>query len=152
MSKELKLVSPWENFYKEIQIMFEDDIDIDVVILDNVKTVKLYVDSATKADALMTLLPTEKVFGDLTVKIAVIPPNNQTKADVFARAFEGNPIFMDAAEARDFNYIFFRKKVVQYWNDNMGDGHGITSTLYQNIAKDVFGEIPGVFYCTSTEE
>lgn len=151
MSK-VKMVSPWENFYKEIQIMFEDDIDIDVVILDNVKTVKLYVDVASKAEALQELLPTEKSFVDVTVKIIVIPPNNQTKADVFTRAFEGNPIFKVAAEAKDFNYVFFRKEVVQYWNDNMGDGHGITSTLYQNIARDVFGEIPGVFYCTSTEE
>lgn len=151
MSK-VNMVSPWENFYKEIQLMFEDDPDIDVVILDNVKTVRIYVDVASKADALQELLPTEKTFGEVTVKITVIPPNKKIKADVFARALEGNPIFEEAAEAKDFNYIFFRKEVVQYWNDNLGDGHGITSTLYQEIAKDVFGEIPGVFYCTTTKE
>lgn len=40
-------------------------------------------------------------------------------------------------------------KVVQYFNDDLGDAHGVCSTLYQEIAKDVFGEHEGIFFCTN---
>ena len=49
-------------------------------------------------------------------------------------------------------YVVFVNEVVQYFNDDLGDVYGQCSTLYQEIAKDVFGETEGVFFCTDVEE
>mgnify|MGYP006958177364 CR=1 FL=1 len=42
----------------------------------------------------------------------------------------------------------FENKVVQFYNDQMDDINGNKSTLFQDIAGDVFGYDHGVFYCT----
>ena len=42
----------------------------------------------------------------------------------------------------------FAKEVVQYWNDSLSDPYGKVSTLYQDIAKDIFEDTDGVMFCT----
>lgn len=49
-------------------------------------------------------------------------------------------------------YVMFRKKVAQYYDDNLADYNGVRSTLYQDLAKEIFEEIPGVFYCTEVNQ
>ena len=49
------------------------------------------------------------------------------------------------------HYCVFKKEVAQYWGDNLGDPHGNVSTLYQEIAKDIFGESGGVIFCTDNK-
>lgn len=49
-------------------------------------------------------------------------------------------------------YIVFKNKVVQFWNDDLSDIYGNRSTLYQDIAKEIFGESSGIFFCTDKEE
>ena len=49
-------------------------------------------------------------------------------------------------------YVVFKNRVVQFFNDNLNDIYGNISTLYQEIASDVFKEISGVNYCTDIEE
>ena len=39
-----------------------------------------------------------------------------------------------------FTYVVFEKEVVQYWNDNLGDINGLRSTLYQDLAKEIFAD------------
>ena len=51
--------------------------------------------------------------------------------------------------ASDLVYVIFKKEVVQYFNDNLGDYNGICSTLYQELAKNVLKPQPGIFFCTS---
>jgi len=46
------------------------------------------------------------------------------------------------------DYVVFRNEVVQFFNDEMGDPNGLKSTLYQDIAKDVFADKDGIFFCT----
>ena len=48
-------------------------------------------------------------------------------------------------------YVVFKKEVVQYFNDSLGDIHGVCSTLMQDIAKDIFEDTEGVYFCTDTE-
>lgn len=43
----------------------------------------------------------------------------------------------------------FKNKVVQYFNDDLSDANGVCSTLYQEIAKRIFGENPMIYFCTS---
>ena len=39
-------------------------------------------------------------------------------------------------------------KYLKRRNDDLSDAHGICSTLYQDLAKEVFGESEGIFFCT----
>jgi len=49
--------------------------------------------------------------------------------------------------------VVFKNCVVQFFNDNLNDAHGVISTLYQNIAAEIFEDanLPGVHYCTDVE-
>lgn len=40
------------------------------------------------------------------------------------------------------------KEVVQYFNDNIGDINGNCSTLYEIIARDIFPNVNGIYFCT----
>ena len=150
----MKLSSPWVEFYREIEALFAQDDEVKVVYDEEKNEVKLYVENARKADALTQLLPAEKTFGNVMLKITVIPANDLevSKADLIAEAFDGNPALsyvqhVDAVIGA-FDYAVFQNKVVQFFDDNLSDINGNKSTLYQDIAKDVFGTDAGVFFCT----
>lgn len=150
----MKKSSPWVEFYREIEALFAQDDEVKIVYDEENNEVKLYVENARKADALTQLLPAEKIFGNVTMKVTVIPANNAkvSKADLIAEAFDGNPALsyvqhVDAVIGA-FDYAVFQNKVVQFFDDNLSDINGNKSTLYENIAKDVFGSDAGVFFCT----
>ena len=152
MKGKTSLSSPWVIFYREIEALFKDDPAISVDYDEDTKTIKLYVEGAEKADALAQLLPTERKFGNITVKIDVIPSNlgEPSKLQLFQKAFDGNPALSyihESVGVFDFDYVVFKAKVVQYLSDNTGDVNRLTSTLYQDIAKDVFEDTQGVFFC-----
>lgn len=150
----MKLVSPWVNFYREIEALFMQDPEVNVVYDEAANHLKLFVDDARKADAIRQLLPTEKTFGNVKMTIEVVPANDGAKAtvDVIQEAFRDNPVLSYIYKAQtplgEFDYAVFRKEVVQYYNDDMGDLNGNRSTLYQELAKDVFGTDKGVYFCT----
>ncbi len=160
MSKNIKnvgLASPWVIFYHEIQALFREDKDIKMTFDEENYIIKLYVTGTDKAEALEKLLPQEKQFGNVTLKILIIPANNTdpTYKELYERAFAGNPVFSYASNGyngitADNTYIVFKKEVVQYYNDSLKDINGMCSTLHQEIAKDVFGEMPGICYCTDS--
>lgn len=150
----MKLSSPWVEFYHKIEALFAQDPEVKVVYEEENNEVKLFVENARKADALTQLLPAEKTFGNVTLKVTVVPANDVTisKADLLAEAFDGNPALsyvqhVDAVIG-SFDYAVFQNKVVQFFNDNLSDINGNKSTLYEDIAKDVFGTEAGVFFCT----
>ena len=169
---KLQLVSPWINFYHELQAFFRNDRDVTVIFDEEETEVKLFVNGADKADALTKLLPESRKFGSVTLKITVAPTNaepqiystyrrhphavrrymNETQ-EMFSNAFYGNPafVFTDKVDLQtnEIIYIVFRNEVVQYYNDDLGDYYGQCSTLYQNIAADIFNPFPGVHYCTN---
>ena len=155
MKEKLKLSSPWEIFYKEVEAMFKKDKSIRTEFDNENMVIKLFVEGTDKADALDALLPNEKAFGNITVKIEVIPANNDNPTDVelFTRAFKDNPILEYVSNGNKEitsgnTYVVFKKDVVQYYNDSLNDINGICSTLYQDVAKDVFEKKSGVYFCT----
>lgn len=160
MSRNIKLSSPWVKYYREIDALFGKDPDIKIEYNDdsNPQEIKLLVTGEEKADAIAKLLPSEKVFGNVVVKITVCPANlgNTDQVQLFRAAFCGNPAFKFAACAEGIftnpiTYVVFAKEVVQFYDDDLGDINGNCSTLYQNVAKDVFGDVKGVFFCTDKE-
>lgn len=155
-----KMSPPWLSFFRKIEVLFKDDPEITLRYIDeDPKTVKLYVNNVEKADALSKILPTEKNISGISVRIMVIPANVEAResgAELFKTAFAGNPAFeyvisIGEMYSNPVNYCVFKKEVVQYWNDNLGDPHGIESTLYQDIARDVFDDRYGMIFCTESQ-
>lgn len=162
----LKMISPWVKYYREVDAMFKSDPDVHVVYDEDENLLKIHVNVPSKAEAIEKLMPMEKTFGDVTLKISVIPCNKTDRkifncseddpryySKLFSWAFGGNQAFCDVVPIEGVfgfyaAYVIFAKDVVQYYSDNIGDYFGLTSTLYQNIALDIFRELPGVFYCT----
>ena len=154
----LKFSAPWFNYFREIESLFGQDPEITIRYIEKPLTIKMYVDNVVKADAISQLLPTEKVFGEIIVRIKVLPSNkvSVSKAALFKNAFENNPVFsemidIDGVMTNPIHYCVFKKEVVQYWNDNLADPHGNMSTLYQNIAEDIFDDTDGVIFCTDNK-
>ena len=154
-----KLSPPWEIYYKEVCLLFEKDNEVAEVYNPDTSELKLYVDNPVKADALSRILPDEKEFGNVKLKITIIPANGannlrDARSD-YEKAFEGNPIVSYVATGSklfDYTYVVFTNTVVQYFNDDIGDVNGNCSTLYQEIAKHVFKPQTGVFYCTDVKK
>ena len=152
------LSSPWIEYYHKINALFKEDDEIECKFDDDSYTLKLYVDNTMKAAALAQLLPPVKEFGSVTVHIDVIPSNGTkpTKIDWLKILFTDNPIvsYFETLELfnREVNFVVFKKEVVQYFNDNLGDINGVESTLYQNIAKEVLEADDNTFYCTDVED
>ena len=150
----MKLSSPWVFFYRELEALFNEDPEVKVIFSEDGPEVKLYVDNARKADALQQLLPEEKAFGNVTLKITIVPANDgkMTQAQAFGEAFLGNPalagMYHIETPMGSFDYAAFKAKVVQFFNDDLSDLNGNCSTLYQEIAKDVFGMKADLLFCT----
>lgn len=158
MDNKIKMASPWVIYYQKIKALFGEDPEINIIYDNDAPSIKMYVDNQKKADALTQLLPTEMVFGNVTLKIAIIPANKlgADKIALFQDAFEGNPVlaFMASVDTLGLpiKYIVFKNKVVQYRTDDLSDVYGNCSTLYQEIAKEVFGDQGSIYFCTARGE
>lgn len=151
----LKPTAPWVTFYRELNELFRRDMDIDIIYDEENNIIKMYVGDPVKADALQKLLPTEKSFWDVTLKIDVVPANklSVTSPASYTAAFLNNPAVDEIKTVNNgrgkFTYIIFENRVVQYFNDDISDLNGLSSTLYQDIAKRIFGNVDGIYFCTN---
>ena len=157
--KELKLSAPWVEYVRKIEALFGNDPDIKIIVDDEDNVLRLFVEGQDKADALSQLLPTQLDFGNVRLYISVIPANKEdTTATLFRKAFDGNPVVSCMASADingcTVNYLVFRNKVVQYFRDDMQDPHGNRSTLYHELANEVFDieKHNGVFFAVDTPD
>jgi len=162
----LHLSAPWIIYYREVQAMFKHDEQVHVVYDKAENHLKVYVEDGIKAAALTKLLPPTRNFGDVSISITVIHANRIEVPDdskwsmeaLFNAAFEGNAAFESVHSipsvlmGNPIAYVIFSKEVVQYFSDDLGDYYGIHSTLYENIAQDIFVGLGGVFYCTYPDE
>lgn len=157
------LYAPWVLLYREINAMFGPDSEVHVIYDNDNKVISLYVDNDLKASAIEQLIISEAVFGSTTVNIEVIPANQLLSMErvslktLFEAAFEGNPnfshcVFIDTIFKNPILYVVFKNKVIQYYSDDLSDVHGVTSTLCELIAPNMFKELNGVYYCTDLNE
>ena len=151
--------APWVIYCREIESLFKEDPDISVFCDEFAKKVTICVQNSGKADAIRKLLPEEKRFGSVTLKICVESScKEESRLDIFKKAFEGNPIYNgvitiggEDSPMPKINYVVFNREVVQYFADNFHDPNGLVTTIYQDIANDVFGESAGVYFCTDNK-
>ena len=158
----VKIQAPWYEYFAEVNALFKEDPDVNVTYDDSKYELKLYVNGVKKADALKQIFPEKKSFGNIVMKIMVIPANIKYEGNpisLFKDAFENNPAVVNIVSGDNpvtstMNYIVFKKKVVQYFNDNLGDINGNMSTLYENIARDIFidSNTNGIFFCTDNKD
>lgn len=156
MGNPMKLATPWSTYFNEIEALFAKDPQIKVGYVDNPLAVNIYVTDHEKAGALTKILPAEKKFGNVTMKVTVVPAsfNNEYTESLFRKAFKGNPAFKDVVTVTgDFSfnatYVVFAGDVVQFYNDELDDLNGMKTMLYQDVARDVFdGSELAAFYCT----
>ena len=161
----LKFAPPWVTFANKVKAMFRDDPDTTVVYENAVPKVIVIVNDVQKAAAIAALLLTEKKIGNVTLYVEVTTRDGSPlgevsvpagKAELFETAFKNNPAFsftrcVDYAFITNkITYVVFANRVVQFFNDNLNDNFGNISTLYQEIAKDIFDPdiTNGVFYST----
>lgn len=159
----LKLSPPWCVYAHDFSAMFKYDPDVKVVFDEEELKLNLYVENPEKADALMQIIPTEKDFGNVKLTIAVIPADKTegnfegSTTELMQTAFEGNGAVADIKEVTGMfptpvTYVLFRKEVVQYFSDNLSDYYGNRSTLYADIAYEIFNVESTVFFCTDIED
>lgn len=152
--ENMKLSPPWITFVHEVEALFADDLGVKVKYNNEDYSLKLYVDDTDKAVALAKLIPEKKEFGNVTLTVSIIPPNSEEWSvdELFYKAFSGNSALSMATSYDSpfgkVSYAVFQKKVVQFFNDQINDINGNKSMLFEDIAKDVFGDNHGIFYCT----
>lgn len=159
MSK-LKLASPWATCFRQFKAFFQKDPDVRVIFDEDTPSIKIYAEDKTKAEALAYLIPTSKQFGNVTLQITIIPANGASinngtytsirSAIVDALKCNKAVVGLQPVESAGFSalYVLFAREVVSYFNDNLGDLNGMTSTLYQDLANEIFQNHNGVFFCT----
>lgn len=156
---KLKLSPPWVLFYEKVKTFFQKDPDITIYFDEEEARLILYVENGRKAEALGRLLPLEKEYGNVTLTIDVIPANDtfgtlpKNNEAIIKNLFANNEAVKEITTiqgvmSNPITYVVFAKEVVQYFTDDIGDRYGICSTLYQELAKEIFEEVEGVFYCT----
>ncbi len=157
VNARLKVLPPWLIFVKKLEAMFDGDpqIAFNVNWSGDDPSVVLSTNNPDKAAALAKLLSEDKWFGNVLLRVKIDAPTFSNNAftdpkELFETAFAGNPMFAyvittDGYWYIPFTYVVFKNCVVQYFADNLNDPHGINSTLYQDIAADIFSEanLPG---------
>lgn len=173
MSNEvrLKISSPWVTYVNKLTALFDADPQIALNVDFNTKgdgpSVVISTNNGDKATALTKVLPEEKKFGNVTLKISVDGPFSNraftSAKELFDTLFEKSPVYAysvcPSADGYWFvpiTYVVFKNCVVQFFNDNLNDPHGVISTLYQDIAAELLEGFEGmngggVAYCTDVE-
>lgn len=154
-----KMSPPWYGYANQIEALFGQDPEVHILreFDEDTLLLSLYVDEPEKAYAIERLLPDEVNFGGTILYIRIIPgnvPKSTSLAQYYRKAFEGNPVVKDIETVsgvftNPITYVSFRKEVIQYYDDNLGDLHGNRSMLMQDIAMDVFEKNKdGILFCT----
>lgn len=163
----LKVSPPWIVYISKVEALFDGDPQIacNVDYSSGHPSLTLACNNGDKVAALQQILPPYVQFGNITLDIDIdgVPSNRvfRNKKELFEVAFDKNAAFAyavspvdDGLEWFSMVYVVFKNHVVQFFADNLNDCHGIISTLYQDIAKEILtGEgTEGVYFNTDIEQ
>lgn len=148
-----KLNAPWYRIIHEYEALFKGDKEVTVAWNENNMRIDLLVSNPRKADALTRLLPSMYKIGQADIEVRVVPSFPDT-IDLFRQAFEGNSaVSRIETDARGFDYVAFNRDVIQFYNNDISDINGNETTIYEDIARDIFkdNKSDGIFFCTEGE-
>lgn len=146
MANELKVSPPWITYYHYLDRIFAEDREVTVLYDNDEHEIKLLVNGQDKADAIDRIIVHEVDFGNVKLKVTVVPSNDNSTAATIRKAFAGNGAVEAIIEGGDKAlpfyddriFVLFAPEVVQFFNDNLADFYGLETTLYQTIAREVF--------------
>lgn len=158
--EKIKLSPPWDEYARKLSALFAQDEEITVEYKERENKISIWVDNTDKYEAISKLIPAEMDFGGHKLNIEIIPADAViTEKDnryYLKKLFRGNNAVSEIIDteigAADVTYIEFEKEVIQFWNDNLADLHGIKSTLMEDIAREIMPETTNVFYGTDVSE
>lgn len=145
----LKILPPWSITIEELIALFDGDSQMafNCNFSGTNPSVTISCNNGDKVAALQEVLPSFYSYGNVKLDVEIDgTPSNITftnKKELFDTLFKGNPAYaysiMPPSEAwyPSMVYVVFKNCVVQFFADNLNDCHGITSTLYQDIAAKV---------------
>ncbi len=157
----LRLSSPWVIFYKEVSAFFQEDPEVTVLFNNEEPELKIQVKgNDEKAACIARFFPKERAFGNVILKCSVVGDDGQPVPDIncddktaIDLMFKGNGAVsfikkVDTIFGYTIVYVVFAREVVSYYSDNMYDIYGATSTLYQDLAAEIFGQLLHGDYCS----
>ena len=159
----VKIEAPWTAFQKKVKALFRDDSDIyvgDIYQPEDGRTQYAFdieVLNHKKFLALDRVMPKTRSFGNVSLGITLFDLENGTEdpLTLYRTVFDGNPNVKDFKEVTDFTgtkhgFVRFKPEVVQFFYDDISDYNGNWSGLAQDIAKEVFTDVPaGIHFCTA---
>lgn len=158
---KLGIYAPWVIYVNQLKALFEKDPEVRVEYDHETASATLYVENAEKAEALNKLLPAQKSYGKTILTIRVVPANTKSSFTQYVEAaFKGNEAFShltvieeipDMYISNPIAYCSFKKEVVQYPADDLSSETGLQSTLYENLAREILGDVDGVYFCTDRD-
>lgn len=168
-ARRVGLQSPWVLFYKEAYALFRNDPQVEVLFNNEEPELKFWVHgNDEKAAALARFMPSVKKFGNPELKISVVGDDGEPVPDInctdqvcIHKIFEGNGAMsyikdVETIFGDNLTYCIFKREVVSYYSDDLTDYFGVTSTLYQYLADDIFADTlvqsGTCFFCTDIEE
>ena len=157
----LKISPPWVTYVNKVTALFDGDPEIAINFNNHDRSLVIATNNGDKGAALLKVLPSEVTFGNVTLTVGVDGPISNrgfvTNEELMNVLFDRNPAFAFCRAVEgiitSFTYVVFKNTVVQFFNDNLNDIYGNISTLYQDIAAELFAEadLNGVVYCTDVE-
>lgn len=162
--KKLRLSPPWVVYQRQVQALFENDPDVSIETAQGKKgpEIRLYVAKPLKAAALARILPECKDFGGTICRLSVVPGNGATAmpkapedaAELAMAAFGDNAAVAEIRHVskglfKNLAYVAFKREVVQFPADNLGDINGNWNGLYETVASEVCERAYGICFCTT---
>ena len=154
------LQSPWVTIYNKVVALFGRDEELTIGNLEADEANSGYFftiasANSVKLNSLERILKNEFVLGNITLRIKFIYENVQDgiTANDLRNAFAGNNILkdiktVDTPLANGISYVLFGREVLQFFNDDITDYFGNYNGLAEDIARELFNEVPNVNYCT----
>ena len=149
------LSPPWVVWAEKLKALFAADPAVGVAYDDASRAATVRVEGAAKAEAISRLLPEEVGFGNVALRVRVVPANAAADAAATLRAaFGGNPAVADVLElpgplGNPVAFAVFAREPVDVPCDNAADPAGAKTLLMEEIAREVLGDRAGAFLCTA---
>ena len=138
MENQTHLSPPWEGLERKLAALFalDKEVSVEAKFSDAAKDIDIRVDNPAKAEALGELLPCEVEFGNVKVAVNVIPCNKSSVASLLRTAFAGNLALKGVTVVKDMTFAEFEPRAVQFWNDDFGTPHGVSTALLETLASE----------------
>lgn len=145
----LSISAPWVTYHKQVYNLFKDDVEIDVddTLSETESGNYEFTISSKNGDklyAIERLLGYGTSFGNVKVNIKY-GYENMEEVDwpsIWERAFSGNPLFQeviryDTPVLGKGGYAVFKKEIMSFYDDNLGDYCGNSHFIVADVVRDL---------------